>query len=270
MAKRPQRRHRLLPRPGLCRSEQPQPAQTQTVRRASGARRRVHVTSTRAQITCNPVPPGRGVLEYRGTTALRWNRCSRTHCPSGAHQRCSGIGTGFSTCVPSFDPLRSSPTRLPRQAGADAHGCASRAASALRTRRGGAETIASGRTARLRVSLVIEITELPVGTWTSDYKGGLRNRSAKDGWPRDIKSYCTDTDVRFTLKYASSPTPTPRCMDKGTSWRRPLEHASRNMRLFGADASVKRYAGVDLHRPRHRAQYGRTWLIGAPVDRNWS
>jgi hypothetical protein len=44
----------------------------------------------------------------------------------------------------------------------------------------------------------IEIIELPVGTWTEDYKTFLEAEVAKNGVLKAVDSHYTETDVSFT------------------------------------------------------------------------
>jgi DNA topoisomerase-2 len=184
---------------------------------------------------------------------------------------CSGIGTGFSTCVPSFDPLQVVANTRRAALGQAlepmtpwVRGFTGGISAEDPSEEGGAVTKWWSHGTAARASpLIIEITELPVGTWTSDYKEWLEEQVGKDGWPRDIKSYCTDTDVRFTLKYASSADADAALLDMDKGYK--LATSTKNMRLtnmhlFGADASVKRYAGVDEIFTDHATVRMRTYM----------
>jgi hypothetical protein len=114
-----------------------------------------------------------------------------------------------------------------------------------------------------------QITELPVGTWTSDYKGGLRT-GRQGRLARDIKSYCTDTDV--TLHAQVRFLRRRRCW----TWIRGKLVTSWNMRLaictLWRRRQRQRYAGVDEIFTDHATVrildvHGSQ---GAPVGRNWA
>jgi DNA topoisomerase-2 len=183
---------------------------------------------------------------------------------------CSGIGTGFSTCVPTFDPLEvvANTRRAARGEALEPMTPWVRGFAGLITAdepgEDGSVTKWWSHGAAARASpLVIEISELPVGTWTSDYKEWLEERVGQDGWPRDVKSYCTDTDVRFTLKFASAAEADAALADLDTTYKlatSPKNMRLTNMHLFSAAASIKRYVGVDEIFHDHAAVRLRTYV----------
>jgi hypothetical protein len=110
---------------------------------------------------------------------------------------------------------------------------------------------------------VIEVTELPIGVWTEDYKTFLEEQVGKDGCPKDIKSYCTDTAVRFI----------PQVWQRCRRRRRPAQHGNayklasspKNLRLTtctssaGGECQAVR-AGVDEMFTDHAAVRLRTYI----------
>jgi DNA topoisomerase-2 len=172
----------------------------------------------------------------------------------------SGIGTGFSTCIPAFHPLevvantrRAAMGQLLEAMTPWARGFTGKitADEAAAPPDSGAEAVTkwwSHGKAERASPLVIEVTELPVGVWTEDYKTFLEEQVGKDGWPKDIKSYCTDTAVRFILKFGNAADADAALLSMETAYKlasSPKSLRLTNMHLFSEAASVKRYAGVD-------------------------
>lgn len=128
----------------------------------------------------------------------------------------AGIGTGFSTTVPSYhplqliegvrakldDPVNTKPPALkPWVAGFTGD---------IVPLRGGRGYLSKGRWKKLPCSkssqVSVEITELPVSTWTSDYKEFLDElvQQQPPTTPlRDFECHYTDRTVRFVLHLAT-------------------------------------------------------------------
>jgi DNA topoisomerase-2 len=128
----------------------------------------------------------------------------------------SGIGTGFSTTVPSYhplqlieavrakldDPVNAKPPALkPWVAGFTGD---------IVPLRGGRGHLSKGRWKKLPASkssqVSVEITELPVGIWTADYKTFLDElvQQQPPTTPlRDFECHYTDRTVRFVLHLAA-------------------------------------------------------------------
>ena len=104
---------------------------------------------------------------------------------------------------------------------------------------------------------VIQITELPVGTWTNDYKEFIESMltdnktSKKEGFIKDYQDLCTDTDINFTL------TLVPGTVEKLENQEvdhgcNALEKALKlyttqsatNMHLFNAKEHLEKYESV--------------------------
>ena len=47
---------------------------------------------------------------------------------------------------------------------------------------------------------IITVTELPVGTWTDDFKLYLENEIQKEKWILDYENHSTDENVNFKIK----------------------------------------------------------------------
>jgi DNA topoisomerase-2 len=104
----------------------------------------------------------------------------------------------------------------------------------------------------------IEITELPIGTWTEDYKIFLETLVAdnkKTNKKQIIKSYvdmCTDSTIQFTINVVSGTTNKllPKKVDYGCNG---LEKALRlyttkktsNLHLFDENQKLKKYKNVE-------------------------
>ena len=187
----------------------------------------------------------------------------------------AGIGTGFSSFVPSFDPLR--------------------VLAYLRARlRGGEQDVDAtfvpfyegflgrveavpGESQRFRAVGVyrqvredaVEITELPVGTWTMPYLTFLD--SLADGATpviREVVSLCTEQDVRITVTFARGELarlqqlPLSGGLD-GVEKLLRLSSAisTSNMHLFDAEGALVHFKSaaeiVDAYIPMRRAVYAR-------------
>ena len=172
-----------------------------------------------------------------------------------------GIGTGFSTDIMCYNPLQliqyienklngltSFPTIEPYYEGFK--GTISKIAKDKYLIKGKYKLIGTDK---------IEITELPIGTWTEKYKifleslisDGPKNKSNK----KIIKSYidmCTDVSVHFTIHLVSGSVNRllPKASDYGCN---ALEKAFRlyttkktsNMHLFDEKQQLKKYTTVE-------------------------
>jgi DNA topoisomerase-2 len=125
-----------------------------------------------------------------------------------------GIGTGFSTCIPCFDPLDVlDNTRR--------HALGERLVEMAPKYRGFKGTIdpvtnsaadGGAPTKRWKSSGIVnrvsekslEIVELPIGTWTEDYKTFLEAEVARSDVLKSVDSHYTERDVKFILRYATA------------------------------------------------------------------
>jgi DNA topoisomerase II len=159
-----------------------------------------------------------------------------------------GIGTGFSTTVPSFDPVdviaavraeidgEEIPSMVPWYRGFKGDVVPANGTSFV-TRgifeRSGGDTV--------------DISELPVGTWSDDYKEFLEDMVAKQRI-RDYQSMYTDTDARFKVRFPSAEALEKALTDRD-AFAKEMKLVSKpvttsNMHLYAADGRIKRYERV--------------------------
>lgn len=125
----------------------------------------------------------------------------------------SGIGTGFSTNVPCFDARALAEIYLARLAAGAGAGAGSREFGASvralapcyngfrgRVEWRGGKWVSTGAFRRASRT-ALEITELPVGTWTDDYKTWLEQKATEVAGVRRVESHYTESDVRFVLHF---------------------------------------------------------------------
>ena len=193
----------------------------------------------------------------------------------------TGIGTGYSTSVPSYRPtevVRAVRLRLEGHARDET-------LIALPWHRGfrgvieatGAE---GARKARARGVLVregptlVRVDELPVGYWTDDFKAALDLLVEKSPDMRSASNKSTDTAVRFEVTFASaaaadawlmpSPSPSPSDISRLEAELKMATTkglSTTNMHLFNARGQIRKYASpwdiVDEFVAERRAGYER-------------
>lgn len=103
---------------------------------------------------------------------------------------------------------------------------------------------------RVKDPTTLEITELPIGTWTEDYKGLLDQLVDKSEAVKDYKSNYTEKDVHFTVKFASASHLTS-WMILGESGFPKIETEMKlrstkmlsvsNMHLYNRDGVIRKY-----------------------------
>lgn len=173
-----------------------------------------------------------------------------------------GIGTGFSTKILSYNPIEIINWLKLTLTNQSEHAQAMKFVPFYNGFKG---TIKEIQTNKFLVrgcyhkvkDNMIQITELPVGTWTNDYKEFIESllvdnkTSKKEGFVKDYQDMCTDTDINFTI------TLMPGVIDKlekheadyGCS---ALEKALKlyttqsttNMHLFNAKEHLEKYDSV--------------------------
>jgi len=177
---------------------------------------------------------------------------------------CRGIGTGYSTFVPSYEPrqiAKAIRSRLLTSSGAGAgaeDGSGGEVGVGLPWWRGftgeisvgldteGRKVIVNGR-ARVEGDSVVVIEELPVGTWTKNYREFLEtllNGSplAKKPMLREIRDEYNNVDVKITLEFL--PGVLPDLVSSGKLYKElKLESAVHltNMWLYDASGKLRRY-----------------------------
>lgn len=150
-----------------------------------------------------------------------------------------GIGTGYSTQVPCYSPkdvednvrrcLNNEPQVPMTPWYRGFKGSVVKGASEGRFTTHGVWT-------RGDSGSVIEITELPIGKWTSDYKEFLDGLLVADAI-KGFENHSTETDVRFTIRLAKATS------DEDIEKRFKLSSAlsTSNMHLFDKDGCIVHY-----------------------------
>jgi len=161
----------------------------------------------------------------------------------------SGIGTGWSSVVPSYNPadIIDNLTRM-----LDGH-TPRRMVPWVRGFTGTITPVPGS--AKFRVAGVhrwlsettLRITELPVGTWTNNYKNFLERivegyAGFKKGDVTGIKCNHTDTKVDFTVKVSAACAAKLRAGDVEKAFRLVTTLGHDNMHAFDADGQLKKYA----------------------------
>ena len=180
----------------------------------------------------------------------------------------TGIGTGYSTSVPSYDP-RAVSAAVRAWLGADEAGRASSESAHDLDRpwhRGfrGAIELHNGK---LRSRGIVarhekdrakaRVTELPLGSWTEDFKAALETLVERNADVRSFTNDSTDATVDFTITFSSAAVAdawlSPAEKDKDAGLTR-LEAelgkvmvgnkglSTTNMHLFNARGQIQKYA----------------------------
>ena len=180
---------------------------------------------------------------------------------------CRGIGTGYSTFIPSFNPseLKSSIMEwLEKGTGLDRE-----FAPYTKGFKGKIQKI-DARDYLVQGNWTVEkdmavITELPVGTWTGDFRETL-DKLLSDGTIKDYTDTSTDTDIMIKVKLGSGGIQT---VEKLLTDKIKLT----NMHAFNSDCVIKKYDSpneilkefvstrLDLYGKR------REFMLGALKDR---
>jgi len=149
-----------------------------------------------------------------------------------------GIGTGYSTDVPCFHP------REVMDCVVDAlHGraCDKEFVPYYRGFKGTITALGGGKYATTGVykvdGLTLDISELPIGTWTDDYKAFLDGLSGGDV-VKEFTDHSTDVNVHFTVKLCAP------VEDVVKTFKLSTVKTTTNMWLFTPDAKLKKYLTV--------------------------
>lgn len=148
-----------------------------------------------------------------------------------------GIGTGYSTQVPCYSPKAVEDNVIR---------CLNGESQAPMTPwyrgfKGTIEKVSDGRFMTHGVwyrgsELTIEITELPIGKWTSDYKEFLDNLLVADTI-KGFENHSTETDVRFIIRLAN----TTSDEDVEKKFKLSSTLSASNMHLFDKDGCIVHY-----------------------------
>lgn len=118
-----------------------------------------------------------------------------------------GIGTGFSTNIPCFNPLDvvSVLKKIIRNEDVDHIEMIPwyKGFKGTIEKKGKDKFISKGTFVKTGVTKV-DITELPIGFWTQDFKEELEDYLDKNQDIRSYESHYTETEIKFTLHFASS------------------------------------------------------------------
>eukprot|EP00771_Trimastix_marina_P001681 gnl/Trimastix_PCT/2769.p1 GENE.gnl/Trimastix_PCT/2769~~gnl/Trimastix_PCT/2769.p1 ORF type:complete len:1640 (+),score=488.07 gnl/Trimastix_PCT/2769:47-4966(+) len=160
-----------------------------------------------------------------------------------------GIGTGYSTLVPNYNP-RDIIANLRRFL---AGGEMEPMHPWYRDFKGTIERNARAKTkgytmfGQLHQSgeSTVEVTELPIRAWTYPYKefleSSLVSTENKDGWLKDYRDYHTDTDVHFSLTLAEGHEHHALGPNGYTNLGLVSKLSMNNLTLFTPDGKLRRY-----------------------------
>ena len=172
---------------------------------------------------------------------------------------CVGIGTGFSTDVPQHNPKDIVAALRSRLAGDIADLTTTTLKPWWNGFRGRVDANPDGRGWIVRGMYTfaddeaahVKITELPVGTWTQDYKEFLEPFISEDGGKdktplRDVENNNNDLDVNFTLKMDQDAYHEARAYHEEFEKRYRLNSTIRvtNMVAFDSAGKIRRFESV--------------------------
>ena len=167
-----------------------------------------------------------------------------------------GIGTGFSTSISCYNPsdVFATMREVITESGVDDEMREKinklapwyRGFTGTIERAGPSAFTSHGRYVKIN-DKTVEIVELPVGTWTEDYKAFLEEYLEKN--PKVLKDYethSTNHTIRFILQFY--PGELPKLMDDG-GFEKEFKLVTKtmttsNMHLFDADGRIKKYETV--------------------------
>ena len=152
-----------------------------------------------------------------------------------------GIGTGYSTHVPCYNPdeVKANVIRcihkkpqfpmLPWYKGFKG--------TIVQSEEDPTKYITKGIWTRTNEKTTIEVTELPVGKWTSDYKEYIESQ-LDNGVIKSFENHSTETDVRFVIKLVSA-TVDVNMLEKQLKLTNTL--STSNMHLFDPKHRIVHY-----------------------------
>ena len=173
-----------------------------------------------------------------------------------------GIGTGFSTNVPCHNPsdviaMCLALIQALDEAGGDASVIQTAPLPEIRPwymgfqgdiQPGGKDgTFVSRGKYRFLDDNTIEVTELPVGTWTEDYKDNLTAMVA-NGSPylKDFENHYTDKRVKFVLKlYPGARDKIEDSVESEFKLSSAKNLSTNNMHLYNEDGSIQRFLNTE-------------------------
>ena len=162
-----------------------------------------------------------------------------------------GIGTGFSTTVPCYNPrdvIRNIRKLLENEAPFEM-------TPWYRGFKGKIENGTSYGVYRIVTDTSVEITELPIGVWTEDFKTHAEALIDKHSSEiKDIENHYTERDVRFVVRFQNREAQRAwmSCADGDTTkfqsefkLQSTRGLATTNMHLYDAKGVIKKYADVE-------------------------
>jgi len=164
----------------------------------------------------------------------------------------NGIGTGWSTTIPSYNP-KDIVQNIKRML---VGGAPTEMMPWFKGFEGVVTTIEEDKYAiegkwEWKSASTLHVSELPVGTWTNSYKEFLEKWQEgtgkyKSGQVLTVKSNHTDTKVSFTVKLAPQFAATLRADDSKMkkAFKLVSTTGTGNMHAFGADSKMKKYHTV--------------------------
>ena len=177
------------------------------------------------------------ILEYTSDDGVQTEPvCYVPIIPMALVNRCEGIGSGFSTSVPAYNPLDLIENIKRRLEGREVL----EIQPWYRGFRGSIEAVdANFRTVGVFVEKdgLVRITELPVGTWTASYKVFLDGLAEK----KLIASYtekCTDVDVEISVKLVG------KCEDVVSLLKLTSTLRTSNMHLYSSSNQIRKFSSV--------------------------
>jgi DNA topoisomerase II len=153
-----------------------------------------------------------------------------------------GIGTGFSTSVPCYDPgaiLANIRRFLAGEAMVPMHPWYRGFKGVVRPKEGQEGSYEVVGCHRWTGVSTLEITELPVGTWTNDYKEFLESDKAAS-WIASVENHSTETSVLFRVRLEPSAVESVRANPEKALNLVKVVHTG-NMHLFDAEGQIRKY-----------------------------
>lgn len=180
-----------------------------------------------------------------------------------------GIGTGFSTNVPCYNPkdivavLR---MLLKGESVSDMELTPwYKGFKGVIEKKDDDKFVSRGRFHKITATKV-EITELPVGVWTQDFKETLESYMDAHNELRNYESHYTDTDIRFVLHFASGAV-TDQYLTVESNGYTKLENelklvsskmlGTTNMYLFNSKCQIQKYdTAIDIIKEFYNVRLG--------------
>jgi DNA topoisomerase-2 len=167
-----------------------------------------------------------------------------------------GIGTGWSTSIPNYDPRDIVDNLKALLEGKEMfamdpwyRGFKGTIQEIPQNSKGGRSYLVSGIIRQLS-DTTLEITELPIRKWTQDYKEFLEEMAHpedKNATPfiTEYKEYHTDDTVRFVVELPAAHMQEALAVGLHNKFKLTTKISIGNMMLFGADGIIRRYVNPE-------------------------